>query len=73
MTKEVTLAASNRALGLEQADTGSILKQVNIPAAEIVLGYLSNPKESYLLQQEDYCEKLAEGIAKALHEATADR
>ena len=73
LTKEVTLAASNRALGLEQADAGSILKQVNIPAAEIVLGYLSNPKESYLLQQEDYCEKLAEGIAKALHEATADR
>ncbi|MCM1189581.1 MAG: N-acetylmuramoyl-L-alanine amidase [bacterium] len=69
VTRKVTVAASNRALGLETAGEESILKGLSIPAAEISLGYLSNPQEEYLLGQETYREKLAEGILEALQEA----
>lgn len=66
LTREVTIAASNRAVGLEPADEESILKGLEIPAAEISLGFLSNPKEEYLLGQESYQEKLAGGFVSAI-------
>ncbi len=66
LTREVTIAASNRATGLKAAEEGSILKQLKIPAAEISLGFLSNPREAYLLGQESYQEKLGAGFVSAL-------
>lgn len=68
-TREVTIASSNRAVGLENAGEESILRELGIPAAEVSLGYLSNPQERYLLGQEDYQEKLADGILNAVAEA----
>lgn len=68
-TRSVTIAASNRAAGLESAGEESILKKLRIPAAEVSLGYLSNPQEEYLLEQESYQEKLAEGCVLAITQA----
>ncbi|MCM1193918.1 MAG: N-acetylmuramoyl-L-alanine amidase [Butyrivibrio sp.] len=69
LTREVTIAASNRAVGLKPAAEESILRQLKMPAAEISLGFLSNPKEEYLLGQESYREKLAEGFVSAISKA----
>lgn len=69
LTREVTVAASNRALGLFTAGEESILRQLQMPAAEISLGFLSNPREEYLLGQESYQEKLAAGCISALVQA----
>lgn len=66
LTREVTIAASNRAVGLKAAEEDSLLKHLKMPAAEISLGFLSNPKEEYLLGQESYQEKLAEGFVSAV-------
>lgn len=65
-TREVTIAASNRAVGLKAAGKESILSMLKIPAAEISIGFLSNPQEEYLLGQESYQEKLAAGFVSAL-------
>lgn len=69
VTRAVTIAASNRALGLVPAEEDSILKEINIPAVQLSVGYLSNDKERNLLQQEGYLEKVAEGILNAIEES----
>lgn len=69
VTRSVTVSASNRAVGLECAGEESILKKLKMPAAEVSLGYLSNPLENYLLGQETYQEKLAEGCITAISQA----
>lgn len=69
VTREVTIAASNRAVGLVAAEEDSILRSIKLPAVELSVGYLSNPQEMALLQQEPYREKLAEGICNAIAEA----
>lgn len=68
LTRNVTVSASNRAIGLAAADGESILRDIEIPAAEICVGYLSNEKECALLLQQQYQEKLAEGFANAILE-----
>lgn len=72
LTRNVTVAASNRAIGLTSAADESILSDIEIPAAEICVGYLSNEKECALLQQQHYQEKLAEGLANAILEVYTD-
>jgi len=69
VTRAVTIAASNRALGLIPAEEDSILKEINVPAVQLSVGYLSNEQERNLLQQEAYLEKLAEGILNAIGES----
>lgn len=69
LTREVTIAASNRAVELKAAAEESMLKLLKVPAAEISLGFLSNPKEAYLLGQESYQEKLAAGFISAISKA----
>lgn len=66
LTREVTIGASNRAVGLKTAEEESLLRRLEMPAAEISLGFLSNPKEAYLLGQESYQEKLAGGFVSAI-------
>lgn len=68
VTKKVTVAASDRALGLFPAGEDSILRKLQMPAAGICLGYCTNAQENALLAQESYQEKLAEGIAEAILE-----
>lgn len=68
LTRNVTIAAGNRANGLFPAEEESILQEIHIPAAQVSLGYLTNPQENALLRQEEYQEKLAEGLAEAIME-----
>ena len=73
LTRNVTIASSNRAIGLFPAEEESVLFSLCMPAAEISLGYLSNEKERGLLSDEEYLKKLAEGLAKALAEGYTDK
>lgn len=66
MTAEVTMAANNRAVGLFLADKTSVLRLFSIPSCEVSLGNLANEKECYLLQQDTYREKLAQGIINGI-------
>lgn len=72
LTRKVTIAASDRAIGLKSAPKDSILQDISIPAAGIELGYLTNEQESLLLSQNGYREKLARGIGEALREVYTD-
>lgn len=69
VTKAVTIASSNRAVGLFCADEDSILKALKTRGVRLSLGYLSNPQEELLLGQDVYQEKLADGIVNAIAEA----
>ena len=69
VTRKVTIAGSNLAIGLQPAEENSLLRQVEIPAAQINIGFMTNQQEALLLQQESYQEKLAQGIAEAILEA----
>jgi N-acetylmuramoyl-L-alanine amidase len=68
VTRNVTIASGNRAVGLKAADEESILQDIRVPAAGIDLGYLTNAQERTLLVQSSYREKLAEGIVEAIQE-----
>lgn len=73
VTRQVTISASNRAAGVFASPQGSILDEITIPAAQLSLGYLSNPEENRLLQQESYQQRLAEGIADAISKICEER
>jgi len=73
VTRNVTVAVKNRALGLTAAEKDSILQRIKIPAAQVSLGYITNEKELGLLKQESYQEKLAEGIANAIMEVYTNK
>ncbi len=68
VTRNVTIAAGNKAVGLQVAEESSILEDIKIPATQVSIGFLSNEKESALFEQEEYREKIADGIAKAITE-----
>lgn len=68
VTRQVTMASSNRAVGLFPASEDDILWNLTIPAARISLGYVTNDSERQLLEQDSYQKKLAEGIAEAITE-----
>lgn len=68
VTRKVTIASSNLAIGLLPAEEHHFLRQLEIPAAQINLGFLTNEQERQLLQQESYQDKLAQGIADAILE-----
>lgn len=73
LTRNVTISASNKAVGLTPAAEDSILRKLEIPAAEICIGYMSNLQECTLLGQNAYQQKLAEGIEKAIAEVYANK
>ncbi len=68
VARQVTVAASNRAVGVIPASEEDILWDLTIPAARISLGYVTNDSERQLLEQDGYQKKLAEGIAEAINE-----
>lgn len=73
VTRNVTVASKNRAVGLTEVKEDNILLNVRIPAAGISVGYMTNEQERSLLMQESYQEKLAEGIANAIMEVYTSR
>lgn len=68
LVRSVTIASGNRALGLFAADRDSILQDITTVGAQINVGYLTHPIEGELLGQEEYQNKLAQGIADAIME-----
>lgn len=68
VTRAVTIASSNRAVGIFAAAEDSVLKELRTRGVRITVGYLSNPKEEALLTRESYREKLAEGLVSAIEE-----
>lgn len=52
--KEVTVAASHRAVGVVPTSDGDVLWDLTIPAARISLGYVTNNSERQLLEQDSY-------------------
>lgn len=68
LTRNVTIAVNNRAIGLWGTEEDSVLNGLQIPAACVELGYTSNAQENELLTQESYRQKLATGVAEAVRE-----
>jgi len=67
LVRNATIAVSGRAVGLTQAqEADRIIQSASIPAAVIKVGYLSNEKEASLLNEEDYRDRLADGICNAI-------
>lgn len=66
VTREVTIASSNRAEGLLAAKDDEMLSRITVPAVKLSVGYLSNSQEQALLRQESYREKLANGVLTAI-------
>jgi len=73
VVQKVTFSASNRAISLEDAAADSILRHLEIPAAQVNLGFFSNSQEALLMQQEEYQHKLAQGIADAIYEVYIEK
>lgn len=70
LARNVTKQVSGRANGLTQAtEEDIILQKVKVPAVVLKAGYLSNEKESGLLNTEAYRDRIAEGIAVTVQEA----
>jgi N-acetylmuramoyl-L-alanine amidase len=66
---EVVTALSGRADGLWAADADSFLGKLQIPAAQVSVGFLTNEKENELLGLDAYQEKAAQGIVAAIQKA----
>lgn len=66
VTRQVTVAASNRAVGLFPATEEDVLWEIAIPSARISLGYVTNAAERQLLIQEDYQKSLHKVLRKLL-------
>lgn len=69
LERQVVTAVSGRAEGLVEAQDGSVLSLLKVPGVQLQAGYLTNPEEGYLLQQEEYLDRLTDGIAAAIEEA----
>lgn len=69
VTRNVTVASSNRARGLIPMEEDSILREIHVPAVQLSVGYLSNDRERNLLQQDAYLEKVAQGIINGIEES----
>lgn len=68
LTKSTTIATNNRALGIAEAAPDSVLWQMQIPAAGLELGYVTNPREKELLESDNYRQKLATGVLDGIKE-----
>lgn len=63
LEREVVTSIKGRAAGLVPAkEDDYALKQAEVPAAAISVGYITNEKEAELLSEEGYLDKIAAGI-----------
>ncbi|MBQ3105314.1 MAG: N-acetylmuramoyl-L-alanine amidase [Lachnospiraceae bacterium] len=71
MEREVVTAISGRAGGIfpDEEARYALVQNAKVPAVGIEVGYLTNEAEGALLQRNDYCEKIAEGIGNGLEKA----
>ncbi len=52
--------------GISNTDTLYVIRECGMPACLVETGFLSNPEERELLLNEDYCEKIVQGLADAV-------
>lgn len=69
LERQVVTAIDGRAIGLATMQPDEILTYVEVPAASLEVGYLTNATDAALLEKEDYRERIAEGILRAILEA----
>ena len=62
LLESVVTSISGKALGIYACGEKSILREMEIPAAEMVVGYQTNTAEGELLTKEGYQELIASGI-----------
>lgn len=72
LTRNVAMAVSNRAIGLENTEKNELLQLLKMPAAIVRLGCLNHEKERKLVENPLYQKKLEQGIADAIKEADKD-
>lgn len=66
LLKSVVTGTSGKALGIFPCEEKSILREIEIPATEMVVGYQTNMAEGKLLTEEGYQELIAAGIRSAV-------
>lgn len=67
LVRYVTEEVSGRGNGVFPAEeTEAMLKEAKVPAAAVLVGYTSNLQESRLLGTEDYRERIARGLYRAV-------
>ncbi len=67
LVRHVTASVSGRGNGLFSAEeTEVLLKEAKVPAAVVLVGYISNRQERLLLQREDYRDRIADGLYRAI-------
>lgn len=71
LERHLTEAVSGRANGLIQIDD-PVLQRLTVPGALVKAGYLTHEREGELLGRQEYIDKVAEGITKALGQAFTD-
>ena len=67
--KNVVIAASDKALGINAAPFGDILYRINAPATYVTLGNADDSKELDLLREDAYRDRLAKGLFDAVMES----
>lgn len=67
LVRHVATSVSGRGNGLYVTEESDILlKEAKVPAAAVLVGYISNQQESILLQREDYRDRIANGLYLAI-------
>ena len=67
LERQTVTAISGKAVGLQAStDDDYVISGARVPAASIRLGYMSNAQEQRLLGRDDYQQKAADGIYKAI-------
>ncbi len=68
LLQNVVTEISGKALGIEVCEERDLLVGLNVPAALLQIGYLTNPVEGALLEEMAYLELVADGIVKTVEE-----
>jgi hypothetical protein len=72
LVRNTALRTVNRGLGIDDATEDQVLGSLELPAARLYLGAVTNEKERELLLMEEYQKRLAQGIAEAIREAKGE-
>lgn len=68
LLQNVVTKISGKALGMEVCNDRDILVGLNVPAALLQIGYLTNQKEGAMLREQEYLELIASGIVETVEE-----
>ena len=67
LERQTVTAISGKAIGLvASTDDDYVISHARVPAAGVKIGYMTNAQEQRLLERDDYQQKAADGIYKAI-------